>query len=332
MKHVEFAPLMKGGSPELFALFEECFAHPPDEAWWKWKYDLNPYGRGLNLLALVEGHLAGHYGAYGVKCRKADGESFWVNHIGDVMISPRYRGVGVGRSALITRLTHAFYDTFCEAVAFNYGCPSERHARLGRALLGYEVLDPITVWELDLQRWRMPFVDKMRAMALNRVANIFIGEVPMASECELLYQRLAHQYPLSIVKEAIYLEWRYKEHPLTDYMVHGIRKNGDLRLLGIFRVNEQTIEIGELLFDFEERYLFSMFIQHISKSFPSHRLILWCNPYIRDMAGLLVSLGFKAGKHPQGISLTAAIFDTATFPREFIRRSFFYQMGDFDLF
>ena len=333
MKAISFRPMSLEDKGAVFKLFEECFGHPVDEAWWEWKYGEGPYKKGLNLLAEVDGVVAGHYGAYSLRCVTADGDGFWVNQIGDVMISPRFRGVGVGKGSLIAKLTHAFYDRCCQGVAFNYGCPSERHARLGRVLLDYKVLDPIMVWELDLSSWRAPRSMAVRLWGLKALRSIAIGDEPISEDCASLYQRAAGDFPMSIEKCEAYLKWRYEKRPGIRYSYIGIRIRGALRLWCVLKeCPGSVLEMGELLFSLKDRLSLVLLLDFLQKNFPDRRLRLWCNPHVDAATVILRGLGFVPSPHREKISLTITLFKGHVFSPMSIQRGFFYQLGDFDLF
>ncbi len=329
---IEFKPLEPRLNGGLHGLFEECFGHSLDRAWWEWKYEKSPYKNGLNLVALVDGQLAGHYGAYQVKCKKGGSGQYWVNQIGDVMISPNFRGCGVGRSSLISRLTHEFYKVFCGGVAFNYGCPSERHARLGKALLDYKVLEPIWIWELDFKGWDLPLRHKARCSIARSLHLLEVGKMSLSSECAKLYQQVSPQFGLSIVKDTGYLKWRYEKRPGASYDTWGVKRAGRLRLWCVTKMVGNVLEVGDLFFSLEEPALLVCLLHYLRSFYPDKTIRLWANPHIVPFTKILKTIGFRPYPHPERVYLTITLFDTKAFSESFVRDSFYYQAGDFDLF
>ncbi len=328
-RSIRFIRPGSSGGHELFSLFKTCFGHELDETWWRWKYN-PPSGKGENLIALVDGEVAGHYGAYPVKLLKGRTQ-YTVHHIGDVMIAPKFRGLGVGRGSLIHRLTQAFYRECCGGIAFNYGCPSERHARLGKALLDYELLDPITVWQLELEGFNpSPYTKLLKKFFLNRLK---LQPVSVGIQVERLFECVSNYFPMVIKKNLSYLRWRYQEHPTAQYKYLGLLIGGKLRIWTVSRLQNSTLELGELILKKRDWYLLPLFITGLQSHFPeAKRLTLWSNPHLKWPSMVLKKMGFTSHPHPLKIFFTIKRFDRKTLDKETIRKGMYYSLGDFDLF
>ncbi len=326
---VRFKSLDSSDRPALFALFRQCFGHDIDEEWWDWKYN-PPEGSGKNLIALADGQVVGHYGAYPLRCMSR-GSIFTIQQIGDVMIAPGFRGVGVGKRSLISLLTRAFYEECCDGVAFNYGCPSERHVRLGTRILDYELLDPVMLWELEFDRIKSSLFLCIIEKRLRNKTGVMRNCIP--EEVEGLFDDVCASFPVAIKKDFSYLNWRYKGRSKGDYDFFGLSSAGKLRLWAAIKLQGTTIEFGELAFRKKDWMFFFLFIKILKEYFPdAEKIVLWANPHLWWPGMIYRAAGFRYCAHPWNIYFTVTRFDKEEFPSNFIREGMHYSMGDFDLF
>jgi hypothetical protein len=114
--------------PELLRLHTEVFGEGASEPWYAWKYRA---GHGLGSGVWHEGRLIAHCGGV-PRALRVEGRPSTGIQIGDVMVSPPWRGVLTRRGPFF-HASDTFYAAHVGAgtphrIAF--GFPSERHLRL----------------------------------------------------------------------------------------------------------------------------------------------------------------------------------------------------------
>ncbi|NDD12119.1 MAG: hypothetical protein EB072_05580 [Betaproteobacteria bacterium] len=135
----------------LRTLFRESFGSEAPQEWYAWKYD-HMQGRYKEIFD-QEGKMLAHYAGFprrmigtehhqqGRQSGDADLCEFEVLQIGDVMVSPKYRGV-FGRRGIFSDLAYAFIEDEVGArgakpfrrFKWIYGFPNDRHLRIGEHL------------------------------------------------------------------------------------------------------------------------------------------------------------------------------------------------------
>jgi hypothetical protein len=131
---------------------------------------------------------------------------------------------------------------------------------------------------------------------------------------------------LSVVRDMNHLVWRYRNHPLYQYELWGLRRRLGKKLLGIAvlkREDERVLLMDFLALKGMTRPLFQKIENYIC-SISQKTLTLWFPPFLEEK---MISLGFSTKKAPTSIPRTT--FKEALTGEEMAGR-FFYTMGDTD--
>ena len=142
---------IEGGVPgaraDQVALFNACFTKDLVEDDLAWRYEQNPQGESVNLLAREEstGQAVSGY-ACNPRLAVADGVEATVGQTGDVMTHPDRRKLGV-----FSHLDReAMRRTAAAGWACAFGLPNLRSAHIFEAL-GWEVVGSVREWSLPLR-------------------------------------------------------------------------------------------------------------------------------------------------------------------------------------
>ncbi|MEK6374180.1 MAG: GNAT family N-acetyltransferase [Acidobacteriota bacterium] len=309
-----------GDEPQILDLFARCFPHAPRSLeHFRWKYQSNPFGNERISLAFdPDGRLVGHYAGYPVRLcgtgsptRRADGlesPSHIAHHIGDTMTDPAVRHVGRGPSSILGRVAQHFYDTFCEGrVAFNFGFNVANIQKFSTRFLRAVRVEPVSyrVWAhpARMARWQ-------------RWARGYQIEIVREVTDEL--GNLSHGF--MVRRDAQYLRWRYLQHPEVSYLFLALRRWRKLAGWSVFRIREDHLIWVDGLFDSPGSA--GILLRQAADGRP---IECW------NGGDELRALGFESRPEPQDLGVMCVPF-AMTDAVERIRQSFFYTMGDSDLF
>lgn len=177
-----------------------------NEEQWRWKYLTSNVGL-LNQLAFdSQGNVMGHAGAIALR-GQAYGMSIPFYQITDVMVHPQARGY-LGINNLFTQLLRVLLvqikNTHPQVLA--YGFPGLRPFVLGERVWVYEKVERAReyVWN----------VNELNGVGLLAIAASW-DDVPF----DVLWQRLGHQFPVSLIRDSDYIHWRYIHNPFRSYQL-----------------------------------------------------------------------------------------------------------------
>lgn len=144
-----------------------------------------------------------HWGALGVPARVED-ESLVLGHVVDTFAS---NGLGhAARARIFEGVCHAFIDRYCgprsPRFPLCFGLPVRPAWRLGRALLGYEVLQSVWRLERDATHASIAMPAGLRLEEPER----------FDAQDTALFDRVAAERPVTTTRPADWLAWRF--HPL----------------------------------------------------------------------------------------------------------------------
>jgi hypothetical protein len=237
--------------PLLASVFNANFRLKGDDARFRWLYLNNPDGRATAWFVLDDrsGEVVGCTSVFPRRMRvRGSGRTVVAWNCGDFCITPRYRTLG----AAIT-LRRAARDAVERGVCpFLYAHPNDRmlqihlkvgHQPLGRMVRYAKLLRPHTGWRL---------ADALGAGVLRGAGlDIFVrsrheaelgDDAALGDELSELYEAVAPRLGTSLVRDAIYLRWRFGQNPsagdriilsrlggrLTGYLVFAIDQSGAL--------------------------------------------------------------------------------------------------------
>ncbi len=235
-------PAAPADRPRLLALFGAAFGSEASADEWAWKYDHNP-NPGVSAVAVVDGTIAGFYGAFGTRYRGACGDLPGVSAV-DVMTDPAARRLG--RHAVFNALGEGYCRLNLEAgVPFYFGFPHERHRVLGERLLGYRSVESAGEWTRPLGAPGLFRRLRTRLRRSRASAGLSAGHAALA---DALHARPGWRTDRSRAT----LDWRFAR-PGADYLVRelpgprgasrgyaAVRVVGDRALLVDLQVADET--------------------------------------------------------------------------------------------
>ena len=196
----------------------------PEE--WRWAHEHNPAGRRA-VAAFADGRVVAHYAALPHVVWMNAGEQRFAEVV-DSFVLPEHRR-GLAREGLYVRLARELLDAHAGPGGDTviYGWPTRAEWRLGRKLLGYEIVRTQTV--------------------LVRESGTGSGEPPDGVETILrfdhqvrwLWDRCSDAFGASVIRDESFLNWRFVERPGHRYVVLGVRD--DSRVLRGYAVYRRAV-------------------------------------------------------------------------------------------
>lgn len=318
----QIRPYGIGDEQGVLSLWQAAFGKEMPEDLWRWKYLESPFKHKILLCLNEQREVVAFYGGIPYRANR-EGRTIEVVQLMDIMSHPDYRGAG-----LFVRTAKEFFRRFCDSQGsdFLYGFPGKYHYELGRRLIGYKGLPGgvsfLTARTADLagkNRW-------------------FGGRFELISEIDSSFDNLwkvcLDYYPLSVIRDAKFVRWRFMDHPLKKYEVWGYRRYFGKKLQGyaVFSIEGQKARLIDMLTpssirltsDFLAR-LGGLFgergIEEVETWFPAHHFLFEA----------AVSAGFTSLPEPLGIISTVRVFDHS--PNfEWMAKNIYYSMADGDLF
>ncbi len=221
----------------------------------RWLYHENPDGRARAWLAVDDrtGGIAGFTAVFPRRVRLRSGQQVLAWNCGDFSIHTRYRTGGVA-----IKLRRAARDAVDAGVTpFLYAHPNERmlpvhlkvgHSALGRMVryarplrlnTGIAVLDTLSSAALRLAG---------RDLTVRSAADCeLIGPGELGEEFDALYDRVSPRLGTALVRDARYLDWRFRRTPVDSCELLALPASGRLRAYLAFVVRGDVVHVKDWL-------------------------------------------------------------------------------------
>ena len=302
---------------DIRALFKICFDKELSHEEWLWKYK-NSYLGTSSFVAEDNGKTIAHYGGFKMRFY-SNGTVFNAYQGCDVMTHPKYRARLFAKKGIIIKTAEAFYEANPTELIF--GFPSERHGRLMKLQLGWEIPRVINVMKKDrgdFKVYRNPFL------------KIETGwERIDLQEMDNLWREIRDSYSLSREKESRYVLWRYRDNPRGRYEVvifRGLLKR-DLKAYVIIRVDGNELYVLDFFFSKSIDVMKIFFaIETFAKKRGLEKIRLWINP----AEGIYQDLRNAGYRDEKGIPYTLKAFKNSRLSPNFFLDHYCYRLGDYD--
>jgi hypothetical protein len=304
-------PYRPGDEDAIIALFATVFGPALTAAQWRWKYTGTGGEIPLARLAFdAENHLVGHAGAIPLRGWRR-GRPLPFFQIGDVMVHANARGQLGGRN-LFARLLREFSGELAEQWpdGFAYGFPGLRPFRVGAYTQVYSEIEPAHCLEWPVIRNTWPLLYP-RPLLWND------------QRLDRVWNRLAPDFALALIRDRAYLHWRYAENPFHTYDLLGLYLMGRLLGWAVVQPNNDLLRVIDLLI--ARRWLkpvLAALTRHAATTGLS-RVEIWlpCS-WQTGVNGLSQATGIITTqfRHWRGI------------PRNEAAKDLYYTMGDLDIF
>jgi hypothetical protein len=327
-----------GDEIKINEMFNEVFYEKRDLRHWYWKYRDNPTGLPIISLAFSpDSILAAQFAAYPLKlwhypAKKGGLSEYTIYHAGDKMTRRRFRSIGFGKEALLTRTYMHFAETVTQAdTIFKYGFMTHHSLRFGLLLLNYTMIEPvpyrILTWK-NVPGRKNPFIERF-------VKGVTVEAVSDIDETWTdFFIRNAPHYNSLVKKDALYLRWRYLQRPDRKYLLIAVRKRSQLAGWSVFYREGNKIIWGDALFkkgDIDCVNAVLSYVRFHPVSEGVSEIEGWFSPRPEWWDSILKCLGFKTEIEPNALYFCIGNYANGHVP-EMVKRHFYYTKGDSDLF
>ena len=251
---------------EQAALYDLCFQKSDGATVVPWRYDGNPQGRAVSLLATEPGGTA----VSGYACsprvvlhRGEEAGGSVVGQTGDVMTHPERRGRGIFRE-LDRRALQAAREAGWPVV---FGLPNRMSAPIFVEKLGWRAVGRLRPWTFVLHPDAAARAERMKAGRLAAAAVPWayfrgirrrgrlrgrafdeVNVVPLPrfdEEVDELTRTVARGWPWMVRRDHAYLNWRFLDAPSGRFRAHGaFEPGGALRGYCIVQLPERGEPVG----------------------------------------------------------------------------------------
>jgi hypothetical protein len=244
MADYEIRELREGDETSLLETFNLVWGSmdpsfvPRTLAEWQWEFRKNPAGT-RSFVGLNEGRVVSQYAALPVRMVIAGQERSFAQIV-DSMVHPAHRA-GLKRPGLFVQTALPFFDAYggVERDWVHFGWPVEENWRIGKTFLGYQMV-----------RAQNVLAREPGAGPSELPAGVEILDAPFDQQARWLYERCCGPWGASALRDAAYMNWRFREHPRRRYEALGVRDAaGILRGWAIWRRMDWVLKDMAVLVD-----------------------------------------------------------------------------------
>lgn len=223
MSEYTFREYQAGDEASILELFNLVFrgegtgVPPRTRAEWAWQFLENPGGWRM-WLAVHDGQVVAQQAGIGYRAR-VEGRDAAFSQTVDSMVHPAHRS-GLKNPGLFVQTGMDYVKTYGgpRDMAF-IGWPNYFGRRIGKAFLGYRIVRSQTL----LGRPTPPGSSELPAGVRRLEA--------FGPSVRALYDRCARDWKASIVRDELYLNWRFRDHPQHTYELLAV-EDADGTMLG----------------------------------------------------------------------------------------------------
>jgi hypothetical protein len=301
---------LPGDEKEITSLFKTVFGKDMSIDQWRWKYFSAEEKLYTKVAQDAAGKIIAHAGA--IRLRGVlEGRTIPFFQIVDVMVHPEYRGY-MGRNNLFKFIMKALFEDISRDFdrVLCYGFPGKRPYILGEKTKIYDAIEEAIELIITPTRKRLSlFKVKPLDWKDRRINN--------------LWETIAKDCKLSLVRDTKYLLWRYASNPSFTYSLLGLFTFGRLKGWVVIRQEGERILIVDLLVKKKRlREALKAIEDYFSKDKPSIHMWLphgwrgFINSYKEQQTGVIV---------------TNMIWQLPL-KTPLVRDRLYYTMGDTDIF
>jgi len=207
---ITVGPYEPGDEDAILECFKTVFGIDRSLEHWNWKFRDCPFGLHAYLGKTASGKVVSQFTGIPTPY-KVGSDTFTFCQILDSMVNPTYRK-GLKKPGLFATTVYDYVDRYGneEEEAIMYGLPNPQAFRIGRRLLGYSFMHDI----VTLYRPAEDFGEK----PLSAPADVTVERVErFGPDADVLWNAYEAAVEVSLVRNAVYLDWRYAACPEVDY-------------------------------------------------------------------------------------------------------------------
>lgn len=266
---IEFGPLSDSdfqGISDLITRMDSADANQrlrdKSSTYYRWMYQENPSGRAVVHSARHGGKVVSSF-ALAPKRVQVNGREMVIGKTMDMFTDPSFQGKG-----LIKRCTIAVFEEAKKAgIEGWYVTPSRNSYPIFKGKWGYredielsyrfkilaysEVLG-VAIKPVTLGRAAGTVIDAAKTVISSRSLRVPDGfeihEVGrFGSDADALWARVSPGYPVALVRDSTYLNWRYVDNP-DEYWMYGLTFRGELVGLVVLTATvRRGVQVGEIM-------------------------------------------------------------------------------------
>jgi len=204
---------------------------------WRWQYLDNPVGQRMSLAVAPDGTVASQYAGVPLRADTPWGRVTFV-HCVDSLTHPAFRK-GLKRPGLFV-ITGKPFSAHSRAIgdAVLYGYPVPMAERIGRRFLEYHFLRVVNYLVRPLAAGSPPGEGAEFDVAHDLTVGV-VEDIP--ADIDALYEAVAVDKKCWLVRDRLYLDWRYRQIPGDDYRFVEVRREGRLAGFAVVRPVHELI-------------------------------------------------------------------------------------------
>ena len=267
MSHVEISSLTPDDWGGLTELHKQFYGIDRDNRFWDWKFLDRPESIYSMAIAIDGDRIVGQVGVVNYRTRVV-GKSIPVYQTQDILILEDYR-----KGRAFYKLEKKARDGMREddRLVFDYGFSIELTRKVATRTLGFTDVATLTklvqIWGLGpyvFQRTKSKVLSHLAATVFNPLVRLRnrkakvrlpkgwqVEEVSRFDErFDSLWDKCEDQYPVSLIRDSLYLNWRYMDCPVQDYTAYAVT-DGNGAIMGFVVMEVKKGMRGFDTLDFE---------------------------------------------------------------------------------
>lgn len=337
-REIEVRTYQPGDEHGILDLFNEVFGADSPQApkrtleHWRWEFERNPAGMQIVVGVEPGGRIVAHYACLPAFVRLR-GEVRVCGQGVDSVVHPDYRR-GLKREGAFLKVARRYFEIYGrpEVNAFGYGFPNRKAFRIGVRMLGYTpVASPVRTVARNLINFR----DDREVSAGADPTGDVVRVSAFDERVDRLWRRVEERFPMAIVRDRRYLQWRYLDCPSVRYEVFALtRPGGEWRAFWVLRrdwMGPPILAVCELFGDPSDTGALARALDQICSHAREHaqlRVETWVPP-THPYFDALLERGFTAEDSP--FHLCIRIYEPSLTP-SWARAHWYYTIGDSDVF
>jgi len=322
-----------GDENSILETFNEVFKTQRTLEHWQWKYLGNPYGKTWISAVWHQNKIVAQYAGYPVSLYFKN-ETHLTCHAADVFSVPKYRRVGHGETALMSRAFRYYERLYLEnSVVFAYGFAvnAGTHQRLGELFWKYNV--PVPIYQRILEEKQISQHRNMKTWFFQLKGYKVEKATKTGEWANDLFEKVKDNYGWLLVRDQMYLKWRYEQHPDFNHEFWVVYYWGKPIGWIAGRLENQRWLLGDALFDPQYAQIgFQLILNKLSKEYPQIQQIdSWCSEVPLWWNQILDELGFIKQRQFQHLDLIDKIYLGEMSHAE-LAQNFYFTWGDSDLY
>lgn len=310
-----------GDEHQILNLFELAFGRPMQLAYWEWRFNNNPAGKHMIKLMWEGKKLIGHYAVSPVFLSLENSKILSTLSMA-TMTHPKFGGMGI-----FGQLANALYEELENNLNVKaiWGYPNNNSH--------YGFIKNLKWFDLGQQSHLIVKAEKIKAESIQQIGTF----LTFTDEHANLIITATSQFPVAVIRNKEYLNWRYVDNPTSVYDKFEYRQGNELIGFVVVKKYPSSVKPGifdlyltEIGFTKENAGLIKPFLTHIVSFYnqPEATINTWIslfdNRYIH-----FEKAGFQPGGKPTYIGVRPGDFYPDTL-KDF--RNWYLSYGDSDIY